>query len=49
MMDNEADMVISFVPRENESFTLLKFDQTLMSKSKAVNSNFHGYKVPGVH
>ena len=41
-MDNEADMVISFVPRENESFTLLKFNQILMSKSKAVNSNFHG-------
>ena len=30
MMDNEADIVISFVSHENESFTLLKFSQILI-------------------
>ena len=43
-MDNEADMVILLVSHGNESFTLPKFGQILMSKSKAANSDYRGLK-----
>ena len=34
MMDNEAGMVILFVSHENESCTLLKFDQILICQNQ---------------
>ena len=41
MTNNKADIVILFVSHENGSFTLLKFGQILMAKSKVANFNFH--------
>ena len=34
MMDNEADMVILFVPYENEWFMLSKFGQVLICQNQ---------------
>ena len=49
MMDNEADIVILFVPHENELITLLKFGQILICQNQKLHIRiFMVYKFPHV-